>query len=72
MVGKEVESNALRADALTFDLLSIGGKLRAGFGALGIKKAAPGNPSRYAVYFLPFCLYAKPLKVYSSYFIQPG
>ncbi len=29
-------------DALTFDLLSIGGKLRAGLGALGIKKAAPG------------------------------
>lgn len=30
-------------DALTFDLLSIGGKLRAGLGALGIKKAAPGK-----------------------------
>ena len=30
-------------DALTFDLLSIGGKLRAGLGALGIKQAAPGG-----------------------------
>lgn len=29
-------------DALTFDLLSIVGKLRAGFGALGFKQAAPG------------------------------
>ena len=31
-------------DALTFDLLTIGGKLRAGLGAIGIKKAAPGTP----------------------------
>ncbi|KAK9831551.1 hypothetical protein WJX84_011253 [Apatococcus fuscideae] len=30
-------------DALTFDLLSIGGKLRAAFGAVGLKPKAPGN-----------------------------
>ena len=56
---KKLRATPSGPDALTFDLLSIGGKLRAGFGALGIKQAAPGNPSRYAVYFLPFCLYAK-------------
>ena len=32
-------------DALTFDLLSIFGKLRAGIGALGIKSSAPGAAS---------------------------
>lgn len=32
-------------DVLTFDLLSIWGKLRAGLGAAGIKKAAPGAAS---------------------------
>ena len=30
-------------DALTFDLLSIGGKLRAAFGAVGLKPKAPGE-----------------------------
>lgn len=30
-------------DALTFDLLSPWGKLRAGFGAIGIKNPAPGT-----------------------------
>ena len=41
-------------DALTFDLLSIGGKLRAGLGALGIKKAAPGS-FPLLCYSIPSC-----------------
>ncbi len=32
-------------DVLTFDLLSIWGKIRAGLGAAGIKKPLPGQPS---------------------------
>ncbi len=46
-------------DALTFDLLSIGGKLRAAFGAIGLKPKAPGkiqpdcNPRSY--YRPPAC-----------------
>ena len=43
-------ANKLRAtpsglDVLTFDLLSIWGKLRAGLGAAGIKKQSPGEPA---------------------------
>lgn len=30
-------------DALTFDLLTIAGKLRAGLGAVGLKQGAPGD-----------------------------
>jgi hypothetical protein len=32
-------------DVLTFDLLSIVGKIRAGLGAIGIKKPLPGAPT---------------------------
>jgi hypothetical protein len=32
-------------DVLTFDLLSIVGKIRAGLGAIGIKKPLPGAPA---------------------------
>ena len=32
-------------DVLTFDLMSIGGKLRAGLGAIGIKQPPPGMPT---------------------------
>ena len=35
-------------DVLTFDLLSIWGKIRAGLGAAGIKKALPGQPRSLA------------------------
>ena len=51
-------------DALTFDLLTIAGKLRAGLGALGIKKAAPGRIEEQCVAALsksfishPHCLH---------------
>lgn len=35
-------------DALTFDLMSIGGKIRAGLGALGFKAPLPGGWARLA------------------------
>ena len=38
-------------DVLTFDLLSIWGKIRAGLGAAGIKKPLPGRlPSSHAYF----------------------
>ena len=36
-------------DVLTFDLLSIWGKIRAGLGAAGIKKPLPGIPATQPV-----------------------
>lgn len=43
---KKLRATPSGPDALTFDLLTIGGKLRAGLGAVGIKQAAPGMSSR--------------------------
>lgn len=39
---KKLRATPTGPDAVTFDLLSIGGKIRAGLGALGFKEAAPG------------------------------
>ena len=36
-------------DVLTFDLLSLWGKLRAGLGAAGLKAKKPGTPQLYHV-----------------------
>ena len=42
---KKLRATPSGPDALTFDLLTIAGKLRAGLGALGIKQSAPGDLS---------------------------
>lgn len=41
---KKLRATPSGPDALTFDLLSIWGKIRAGLGAIGLKPAAPGAP----------------------------
>ena len=43
-------------DVLTFDLLSIWGKIRAGLGAAGIKKPLPGRLQVCAHVSIPFIL----------------
>lgn len=49
-------------DVLTFDLLSIWGKIRAGLGAAGVKKPLPGQPPPLQLYaFSPGLLCALPL-----------
>lgn len=40
---KKLRATPSGPDALTFDLLSIWGKIRAGLGAIGLKPAAPGR-----------------------------
>jgi oxygen-dependent protoporphyrinogen oxidase len=51
-------------DAVTFDLMSILGKIRAGLGALGVKKPLPGALNSFYLfyyYFFPFALDFFPL-----------
>lgn len=53
---KKLRATPSGPDVLTFDLLSIGGKLRAGMGLLGLRPKMPGqlktNP-KYRAYSIP-------------------
>ena len=42
---KKLRATPSGPDVLTFDLLSIGGKLRAGMGLLGLRPKMPGQPN---------------------------
>lgn len=46
---KKLRATPSGPDALTFDLLSIWGKIRAGLGAIGLKAAAPGTHVPYTL-----------------------